>query len=608
MNSREPFLYDHTIKSEVIVMVYRKLMILTGAFIFISGIFFVRLGPGMLHYLGGISWNDLAQPSLAVQIAIPFTRLFGAVLLTLGLVAWMARKLDRPEDQRSIGLAFFIGGLALLLVALIQQIVIWKTASGWITVSVIAAFLFSFGYSLFVELGLTGYRPLAQSQDPEKLRQQWVRQLSEAAAQQERNRLARDLHDSIKQQLFSINVSAAAIQERWTSDSTGARQALDNVRSSAQEAMIEMEAMLQQLRPAPLENVGLVEALRKQTEALQYRTGACVTAEFSDLPENDTLLPGTQEAIFRIAQEALNNIARHARAKNVHLRLYQQCDGENPVLWLRIQDDGSGFNTTQPGTGMGLTNINARAAEIGGRLHIESAPGEGTNLVVRIPISSPDVNKTRRKSYVFQAYTFTVIIIICILGDWAKSIKLTKDLFIGLQLMIATVILLLPAYLHMRKENGLLEKLRSTRNVPLKVSLGLTRDNHQDVLFVWAFYLCVTIKWTMPPSIFSWSRYHYGILLLIICVGYVLLSTIPRIHRSMKELKEKLSVIDFQQSAGQMGKQTIITLVIAIPAVMILYWWTHRPQVLLFIPLSALYLGYVAWWRYQGYSKSARGA
>ena len=78
-----------------------------------------------------------------------------------------------------------------------------------------------------------------------------------------------------------------------------------------------MEAMLQQLRPTPLENVGLVDALRKQVEALQYRTGAYVTTEFGDLPDNDTLLPGAQEAIFRIAQEALNNIARHARAKNI---------------------------------------------------------------------------------------------------------------------------------------------------------------------------------------------------------------------------------------------------------------------------------------------------
>ncbi|MCI0388473.1 MAG: sensor histidine kinase [Acidobacteria bacterium] len=588
-------------------MVYSKLMISTATFMLISGIFFVLCGPLMLPYLGGITWTDLAQPPLTARSAISFTRLFGVTLFTAGLIAWMARKLDRPEDQRSIGLAFFIGVLSLFLVALTQQIAVWTTTPGWVAVSVIAAFLFSFGYTLFVELGLTDYRPLAQSQDPEKLRQQWVRQLSETAAQQERNRLARDLHDSIKQQIFSINVSAAAAQERWTRDSIGARQALEDVRHSAREAMTEMEAMLQQLRPAPLENIGLVEALRKQAEAVQYRTGAYVTTEFSDLPDNDTLLPGTQEAIFRIAQEALNNIARHARAKNVHLRLYQQRDRENPVLWLKIEDDGSGFDTTQPCTGLGLTNINARAAEIGGRLHIESAPGEGSNLVVSIPISSPDVNKIRRKSYVFQAYTFIGIIIIGILNEYSAR---TNDLFVRFQVLTAMVMLLLPYTFHVQKEKGLLEKLRSTKNVPLKVSLGLTRDSYQTLFFAWTLLICTMNmnRWAMPPSIFTWSRSHFSILMFITLLGFIFRGTIPRIHRLMKELKEKLSAIDFQQSAEQMWRQTIITLMIAIPAVMILSWWTHRTQLLLFIPLSALYLGYAAWWRYKGYSKTAQGA
>src|SRR5262245_30551318 len=391
-------------------MVYRSLMTLTAALALIVGIYFYLWGPMALSYVGDgfVFPLPITQENLKIWSAISFTRLFGAMLLTVGLIAWMARKLDRPEDQRRIGLAFFIGGLLLFFMALGQQIAIWGTTSGWIAVSMTAAFTLNFGYMLFVEFGLYDSRPLAPSQDPEKLRKRWVRQLSEAAAQQERNRLARDLHDSIKQQIFSINVSAAAAQERWASDSVGAREALEDVRNSAREAMTEMEAMLQQLRPAPLENIGLVEALRKQAEALQYRSGACVTAEFGDLPDNDALLPGTQEAIFRIAQEALSNIARHARAKNVRLRLYQQRGSENPTLWLKIEDDGGGFDTTRPGAGMGLANVNVRAAEIGGRLHIESAPGEGTNLVVSVPIISLDVNKIRRMFYAIQACYFVI--------------------------------------------------------------------------------------------------------------------------------------------------------------------------------------------------------
>src|SRR5262245_1473082 len=586
-------------------MVYRSLMTLTAALALTVGIFFYLWGPMAFYYLGEGSVSSLMQRNLKIMSAISFTRLFGAMLLTVGLFAWMARKLDRPEDQRRIGLAFFIGGLLLFFMALGQQIAIWGTTSGWIAVSMTAAFTLNFGYMLFVEFGLYDSRPLAPSQDPEKLRKRWVRQLSEAAAQQERNRLARDLHDSIKQQIFSINVSAAAAQERWASDSVGAREALEDVRNSAREAMTEMEAMLQQLRPAPLENVGLVEALRKQAEALQYRTGACVTTEFGDLPDNDTLAPGAQEAIFRIAQEALSNIARHARAKNVRLRLYQQHDGKNPALWLRIEDDGGGFDTTLPGSGMGLANINVRAAEIGGRLHIGSAPGEGTSLVMNIPIISPDVIKIRRMSYAIQAYTFIAILIIHFLSLYSHS---TGDLLARELIIFLAVILLLPAYLHMRREKRLLEQLRSTKNASLKVSLGLIRDSYQAQLFAWTFFVSCGVNIGIGPKYTQSRLYYFGIFLFITLLGGAFYEYAPRIHRVMRELKEKLSAIDFQQSVRQMLRQAGITLTMAAPLAVILSLWTRELQPFLFIPLSALYLGYAAWWRYRGYSRTRQGA
>lgn len=585
-------------------MVYRSLMTLTATLALIVGIFFYLWGPMALYYLGESVVSPPMQGNLKIMSAISFTRLFGAMLLTVGLIAWMARKLDRTEDQRRIGLAFFIGGLLLFFMALGQQIAIWGTTSGWIAVSMTAAFTLNFGYMLFVEFGLNDSRPLAPSQDPEKLRQRWGRQLSEAAAQQERNRLARDLHDSIKQQIFSINVSAAAAQERWASDSAGARQALEDVRNSAREAMTEMEAMLQQLRPAPLENVGLVEALRKQAEALQYRTGACVTTEFGDLPDNDTLAPGAQEAIFRIAQEALSNIARHARAKNVRLRLYQQHDRENPALWLRIEDDGGGFDTTRPGAGMGLANINVRAAEIGGRLHIGSAPGEGTNLVMNIPIISLDVSKIRRISYAIQAYTFIAIFIAHFLSRYSNS---TGNIGVRLLIGILTIILFLPTYFHFRKEKELLEKLRSTKNSTLKVSLGLTRDRYQTLLFAWIFFVSCGIHMGIGLNSTQSIEHYFTIFLCITFLGVVLRNYMPRIHHVMK-VKEQLSAIDFQQSAGQMLRHAVITLMMAMPLAVILSWWTHELQPLLFIPSSALYLGYAAWWRYRSYSKTAQGA
>ena len=186
------------------------------------------------------------------------------------------------------------------------------------------------------------------------LRAQQMQQASEAAAQETRNRLARDLHDSIKQQLFSINVSAAAAQARLKQDMAGATAALDDVRHSAKAALVEMNALLQQLSPEPLAKVGLVQALQEQAEALSYRSGAKVQVNIGTLPDDERFPLGAQEALFRIAQEALSNVARHARAEQVVLRLetrdWRLADShlQSPVssLALEIQDDGQGFEQT----------------------------------------------------------------------------------------------------------------------------------------------------------------------------------------------------------------------------------------------------------------------
>lgn len=231
------------------------------------------------------------------------------------------------------------------------------------------------------------FRALSQFTEQQKftsnLRDDLVQQISATASQEERNRLARDLHDSIKQQLFSISVSAAAVQARWSNDPDAAQAALQDVRSSVQEAMGEMTAMLQQLAPVPLERVGLIQALNDQCTALGYRTGAQVTIETGDLPDETQLPVGTQESLFRMAQEALSNIARHARARHVHLTFAVV----NEALNLQVEDDGQGFDSTNSTTtGMGLSNIRTRAERLNGTVAIESVPGQGTRVTIRIPM------------------------------------------------------------------------------------------------------------------------------------------------------------------------------------------------------------------------------
>jgi signal transduction histidine kinase len=210
------------------------------------------------------------------------------------------------------------------------------------------------------------------------------RRIYEAAVQEERSRLARDLHDSIKQQLFTISVSAAAASERMSSDLASAQAALNDVQRSAQAAMVEMNAMLHQLSPTPLATAGLIEALREQAEALSYRTGAAVTTAFGEVPPAEQLPLGAQETLFRIAQEVMSNVARHARAHQVHLRLEQL---ENPKrVQLEIRDDGQGFEPAKTPSGMGLTNIHERALRLNGQAEIASAPGQGATIRVEIPL------------------------------------------------------------------------------------------------------------------------------------------------------------------------------------------------------------------------------
>ena len=222
------------------------------------------------------------------------------------------------------------------------------------------------------------------------LQETLLHQRNDAAVQAERTRLARDLHDSIKQQLFSISVSAAAVRERWEKDAAGARAALDDVQHSAQAALVEMDALLKQLRPNPLETAGLVEALREQCEALAFRTGAEVTTFFGKLPPEAQLPPEAHVTIFRIVQEALANVARHARAGRVHVRL--ETEPAAQVLRLEVRDDGQGFEYATSSGGMGLANMAQRAQSLQGKLEVTSSSDQGTTVQVTIPLlPHPDV-------------------------------------------------------------------------------------------------------------------------------------------------------------------------------------------------------------------------
>jgi signal transduction histidine kinase len=270
-------------------------------------------------------------------------------------------------------LAWFIGAHAIVFLAfLLQRVAIWGPGLAdqalWLVLA--CGLLLALGeyqypvVAVMRMLGASGEWPSA------RLRAAHERQIRDAAGQQERNRLARELHDSIKQQIFAIQTAAATAQVRFESDAAGARLALEQIREAARDAMTEMEVMLDQLRAVPLANAGLVAALKKLCEAVGLQTGAQVDFTVGNLPPDGVVPSGTQQAILRVAQEALANVARHARARHVAVAL----DSAASCIRLRVEDDGAGIVPGSSGGGAGLGNMATRASEVGGALDVTSRP------------------------------------------------------------------------------------------------------------------------------------------------------------------------------------------------------------------------------------------
>ncbi len=224
-----------------------------------------------------------------------------------------------------------------------------------------------------------------------------IAQLREAAIQEERNRLARDLHDTIKQQLFSINAAAATAQSLLHHNPEAIVQHIQHVRDLSQAAMAEMKALLTQLRPQPLATVGLIEAIRDQLEALRFRAEVTTELYYDALPDEGLLPLGAQETIFRVVQEALSNVARHARARHTQVALTCETTNGGEVLHVCITDDGQGFDPATTPSGMGLTNMRTCVEAIGGTLAVRSTPNTGTTVCFHIPLLKPEAYKEKER-------------------------------------------------------------------------------------------------------------------------------------------------------------------------------------------------------------------
>lgn len=203
------------------------------------------------------------------------------------------------------------------------------------------------------------------------------------AALEERQKLARELHDSVSQALYGIALgarTARTLVERNTVDKLSLAEPLDYVLTLAEAGLAEMRALIFELRPESLETEGLVAALTKQADALRARHQIEVRTNLGDEPQVSLNI---KEALYRVAQEAMQNTVKHAQASQVELSLAVASDW----LVLEVKDDGLGFDPSQEFPGhLGLRSMRERVESLGGELTIDSAQQMGTRVLVHIPI------------------------------------------------------------------------------------------------------------------------------------------------------------------------------------------------------------------------------
>jgi PAS domain S-box-containing protein len=206
-------------------------------------------------------------------------------------------------------------------------------------------------------------------------------QAAELAASQERAHLARELHDSVTQALFSMGLTLRTLELLLESNPEAAQTKLAELRELQKDALAEMRTLIFELRPSSLESDGLVQALRTHATAVQRRTGLTIVVDAEPI---ERLPLSVEEALYRIGQEALHNVVKHANASKATLRIATEGDR----LRLSVTDDGVGFAPDEVPRGhLGLIGMRQRVDLVGGELRVESTAGGGTLIEAGVPVA-----------------------------------------------------------------------------------------------------------------------------------------------------------------------------------------------------------------------------
>ncbi|WP_186575936.1 sensor histidine kinase [Aquibacillus kalidii] len=210
----------------------------------------------------------------------------------------------------------------------------------------------------------------------------------EKVISEERNRLARELHDSVSQELFAASMMVSAVNEAYADTDQLFNRQLRQIEAMIQQAQLEMRALLLHLRPIALKDKSLKDGMEQLLEELKMKVPIEVTWEM----ENVKMSKGVEDHLFRILQESVSNTLRHSKAHALDVLLIER----DHFVILRVVDDGVGFQVDEDqASSYGLMNMRERAAEIGADFRMISIPNKGTRLEVRVPIIETEGDENR---------------------------------------------------------------------------------------------------------------------------------------------------------------------------------------------------------------------
>ena len=334
------------------------------------GLFITTVGAivgGHLEYL-----SDFNQPG--PEVLVGAWKLTPILFIPLVLTGWQ-------YDFRAVIL--FCSGTALFDAGLTFLVIDWHDPNFLPTLAVIAVRTISFalvGYMI-------GQLVTAQRKQRQALAQanaqlgHYAAALEQLTISRERNRLARELHDTLAHTLSGLAIQLEAVSVLWDTDSSAARTMIDQSLATTRTGLTETRRALQALRAKPLEDLGLALAIRHLAESVVARTGSTLDLRVSK--RLDDLGPDVEQCIYRVAQEALANVEQHAGARHLTVQL----DSVDQQLTLTITDDGRGFapSDVNPSEQFGLKDMKERTKMAGGTFEAESRPGQGTTICLIVP-------------------------------------------------------------------------------------------------------------------------------------------------------------------------------------------------------------------------------